>query len=98
MISLTPRALAFLLPAVAYAYTPISYRASTGPEIDGLQEYKGDSITLDSSNPVLTLDYGAEVAGYPYIQTDTPEQPVQVELKYTEPFEGLGLAQGDGPW
>lgn len=98
MLFLAARALALSLPVAVHSYTPISYRASTGPEIDGLQEYKGESVTLDSTNPVLTLDYGTEVAGFPYINTEALDGPVQVELKYTEPFEGLGLSQGDGPW
>ncbi|KAJ5729584.1 uncharacterized protein N7483_004092 [Penicillium malachiteum] len=62
-------------------YTPKAYHVGSGPSIDGLSEFNGGSIVLNSTHPVLTLDYGTEI-----------------ELKYSEPFDGLQLPYGDGPW
>ncbi|KAJ5274082.1 hypothetical protein N7478_009207 [Penicillium angulare] len=90
-----------LLSPVAFAaqnYKPIAYNVGSGPDIDGLISYTGERITLNSTHPVLTLDYGAEVGGFPYLQTESPDQAVQIELKYSEPFGGLQLPYGDGPW
>lgn len=57
------------------------------------------SFILNSSSPVLSLDYGAEVAGFPYVEISSLEgNYAQIELKYSEPYEGLGLPYGDGPW
>lgn len=56
-------------------------------------------MTLDSSTPVLTLDYGAEVAGFPFFEvTSVGGSTAQIELKYSEQFQGLNLDYGDGPW
>ena len=55
-------------------------------------------MTLDPSAPILTLDYGADVAGFPYFEvTSFTGSAVQVELKYSEQFPGLTLNTGDGP-
>lgn len=59
----------------------------------------GVPYTLDASTPVLSLDYGSEVAGFPYVDVASfDSEYAQVELKYSEPYEGLGLPYGDGPW
>lgn len=80
-------------------YTPVSFGLGTAPIIDDLQPYSTNTITLDASNPVLTLDYGADVAGFPYFDvTSLAGAAAQVELKYSEQFQGLNLATGDGPW
>ncbi|KAJ5618316.1 hypothetical protein N7528_006959 [Penicillium herquei] len=85
----------------AYAsqyYTPKAYHVGSGATIDELSEFNGGSIVLNNTHPVLTLDYGTEVGGFPFVETEDPEQPVQIELKYSEPFDGLQLPYGDGPW
>lgn len=56
------------------------------------------TITLSSTNPVLTLDYGTEVAGFPFITTSNVKTPVQIEVKYSESYVGLENVNGDGPW
>lgn len=87
-----------LNPRSQTSYTPTSYGVGTAPVIDGLQSYAANSITLDSSFPVLTLDYGAEVAGFPYFEvTSLTGSDLQIELKYSEQFGGLKLSAGDGP-
>lgn len=81
------------------SFTPIAYSVGTNSSSTGLQTYSGQGVTLDSSNPVLTLDYGTEVAGFPYVQvTSVSGSEAQIELKYTEAFSGLANAYGDGPW
>ncbi|KUJ15991.1 Six-hairpin glycosidase, partial [Mollisia scopiformis] len=55
--------------------------------------------TLTPSSPILTLDYGADVAGLPYFEvTPLNGSAVQIELKYSEQFQGLNLSTGDGPF
>ena len=81
------------------SYTPVSFAVGAAPIIDDLQTYSNNKVTLNASSPVLTLDYGAEVAGFPYFEvTSVGESAAQIELKYSEPFAGLSLATGDGPW
>ena len=94
-------ALAYLIDAApGSSYTPVSFGVGTAPIIDGLQKYSGNTkVTLNSSAPVLTLDYGAEVAGFPYFEVTSLSGPAaQIELKYSEPFDGLNQQKGDGPW
>lgn len=80
------------------SYTPKLFGLGTNATIDGLRKYSSRPITLDASSPVLTLDYGNVVGGWPFVEVDKPESAVQIELKYSEPFVGLALPQGDGPW
>lgn len=81
------------------SYTPVAFAVGTTPIIDGLQTYSSNTVILNSSTPVLTLDYGAEVAGFPYFEVTSIEGSVaQIELKYSEQFQGLNLEYGDGPW
>ncbi|TVY44287.1 hypothetical protein LSUB1_G001324 [Lachnellula subtilissima] len=80
-------------------YTPVAFGLGAAPLIDSLQPYSGTSVTLDSSTPVLTLDYAADVAGFPYFEvTSLIGSATQIELKYSEQFNGLKLDSGDGPW
>ncbi|KAJ5128311.1 hypothetical protein N7448_002029 [Penicillium atrosanguineum] len=90
-----------LCSTVAYAvdaYFPKYYHLGAEPTIDGLQSYDRSSVTLDEHNSVLTLDYTTEVGGWPWVELESPSSPVQIQLKYSEPFDGLELPQGDGPW
>lgn len=53
---------------------------------------------MTPSNPIATLDYGFEVAGYPFFTVTKLTDEVQIEVKYTEAFDGLLAPCGDGPW
>lgn len=55
-------------------------------------------FTVDETNPVATLDYGGESAGYPFFEVSSLTGSVQVEVKYTEEFDGLNQPFGDGPF
>ena len=80
-------------------YTPEAFGVGNAPIIDGLHAYKGKKVTLDSSAPLLTLDYGADVAGFPYFEvTALQGSSAQIELKYSEQFPALNSSTGDGPW
>ena len=86
------------------SYQPVAYHLGKGTPkhaSTGFQRFKPGSchITLDSASPVVTLDYGAEVAGFPYVEISSlAGDAAQVEMKYSEPFDGLDLPYGDGPW
>lgn len=81
------------------SYTPVDFGVGTTPIINGLQPFSYSNVTLTPSAPVLTLDYGAEVAGFPYFEVASLGGPAaQIELKYSEQFAGLNLSTGDGPW
>ncbi|OOQ84388.1 glycoside [Penicillium brasilianum] len=91
------------LVAVANAsidnFLPLRYQLGTQPSITTKPLQTGQSVTLDfDNNPVVTLDYGHEVAGFPYFQISDVNNPVQIEVKYTEQFDGLNHVWADGPY
>ncbi|KAL0939865.1 uncharacterized protein CTRU02_206475, partial [Colletotrichum truncatum] len=55
-------------------------------------------FTLTPEIPVATLDYGAERGGYPIFDVSAVDRPTQIEVKYTEHFDGLNHPFGDGPY
>ncbi|KAF2164441.1 glycoside hydrolase family 78 protein [Zasmidium cellare ATCC 36951] len=82
-------------------YQPTAFHIGpTSPEApSNFNAYRvGSSLRLTPSSPVLTLDYGAEVAGFPYFTVQSLTGPTQVELKYSEPYDGLQLPYSDGPF
>ncbi|KAG2172428.1 hypothetical protein INT43_004970 [Umbelopsis isabellina] len=79
-------------------YTPVKFYLGNNSSMSNLSPYSSKAITLDTQNPVLTLDYGAEVAGFPFVEVTSLETlEAQIELKYSEPYGGLELPVGDGP-
>ncbi|KAH6671125.1 glycoside hydrolase family 78 protein [Halenospora varia] len=54
-------------------------------------------LQLTPSTPVATLDYGSEVAGYPFFNVASATGSVQIEIKYSEEFSGLFSNFSDGP-
>ncbi|KAI0579968.1 Bac-rhamnosid multi-domain protein [Pyrenophora tritici-repentis] len=56
------------------------------------------TIVLTPSNPMIILDYGTEVAGFPFISTSDVAAAVQLEFKYGESLVALSNPIGDGPW
>ncbi|CAM0140391.1 unnamed protein product [Umbelopsis sp. WA50703] len=80
-------------------YTPLKYHLGSNSTMSNLSSYSGNEITLDAQNPVLTLDYGAEVGGFPFVQVASlVGSDAQIELKYSEQYGGLELPVGDGPF
>ncbi|KAE8157657.1 Six-hairpin glycosidase-like protein [Aspergillus tamarii] len=54
-------------------------------------------FTLSPRSPYATLDYGADVAGFPEFEVQELSGPVQIEVKYSEQFTGLLEPFSDGP-
>jgi hypothetical protein len=84
------------------SYTPVAYHLGKESPAKPEQFQHCEStvtFTLNASSPTLSLDYGAEVAGFPYVDIlSFTGEYAQIELKYSEPYEGLGLPYGDEPW
>ncbi|KAF2146983.1 glycoside hydrolase family 78 protein, partial [Aplosporella prunicola CBS 121167] len=56
-------------------------------------------FTLTASNPSVTLDYGNEVGGFPFIDiSNITASGIQIETRYSEAKASLDLPQADGPW
>lgn len=56
------------------------------------------AFTLNEETPLATLDYGIERAGYAFFTVSNLSQPVQIEVRYSEPFAGLSDPWSDGPF
>ncbi|PPJ49815.1 hypothetical protein CBER1_03351 [Cercospora berteroae] len=93
-----------LLPALAAGFVdygdvlPVSYNLDTKPLLDHGIKYTGQSIVLSSDEPILTIDYGTEVADFPFFDIETLSAPTQVEVKYAEDFTAFDNPYSDGPW
>ncbi|KAE8153050.1 Six-hairpin glycosidase-like protein [Aspergillus avenaceus] len=76
-------------------FVPSGVAVGTEPELntDDFATFK-----LSEHTPLATIDYGVERAGYPFFHVDSLTNPVQVEVKYSEEFEGLNSPFGDGPY
>lgn len=53
---------------------------------------------MNEGAPLATLDYGIERAGYAFFTVSNLSQPVQIEVRYSEPFAGLSDPWSDGPF
>lgn len=76
-------------------FIPVGVAVGAAPQVQ-TEQYA--PFTLDETNPVATLDYGGESAGYPFFEVSSPTGAVQVEVKYTEEFDGLNQPFSDGPF
>ena len=77
---------------------PVEYSVDTESKLDGLTPYGSNTIEISPSNPLLTLDYGTEVAGFPFFDVASLSGPTQVEVKYAEQYPALANPNSDGPW
>lgn len=77
---------------------PKAFLQQATPESEGLAAWTNASLTLSPENPLVTLDYGTEVAGFPFFNVSALSGIVQIEVKYTEEFGGLLQPYADGPW
>lgn len=48
--------------------------------------------------PTVTLDYGTEVAGFPFLITSAAGSTAQIEVRYAEALSYLSDTNVDGPW
>ncbi|KAJ4373480.1 hypothetical protein N0V86_007620 [Didymella sp. IMI 355093] len=76
----------------------MSFLQNPTPSSAGLQAWSNMSLTLSPFDPLVTLDYGTEVAGFPFFEIASLSGIVQIEVKYTEEFSGLLQPYSDGPW
>lgn len=76
-------------------FVPVGIAVGSAPQV----ETEGYApFTLNETNPLATLDYGGESAGYPFFEVSSLTGAVQVEVKYTEEFDGLNQPFSDGPF
>jgi hypothetical protein len=78
--------------------TPRSFSQRPTLSSTGLSPWTNNNLTLSPSNPLVTLDYGTEVAGFSFFNIAALSGVVQIEVKYTEEFSGLLQPYADGPW
>jgi hypothetical protein len=64
----------------------------------GSQSSAFGQFELNSSVPFATLDYGYEVAGYPFFDVASLCGTVQIEVKYSEDAQALQNNWSDGPF
>ncbi|USP75811.1 glycoside hydrolase family 78 protein [Curvularia clavata] len=55
-------------------------------------------VTLSPAHPIITLDYGADVAGFPFFVAAENGASAQIEVKYSESFATIQGDNADGPW
>ncbi|PMD47005.1 glycoside hydrolase family 78 protein [Hyaloscypha variabilis F] len=95
-----PAILIHLVSCVANAPTsslcsPVGLALGSTPssQVELIQKFQ-----LTPSTPLATLDYGHEVAGYPWFNVESVSGKVQIEVKYSEEFSGLNNNFSDGPF
>ncbi|KAI3399150.1 hypothetical protein diail_7729 [Diaporthe ilicicola] len=76
-------------------FTPVGLALGSTPSVETAAL---TSFTLDQGTPLATLDYGIERAGHAFFTVSSLSQPVQIEVRYSEPFAGLGGPWADGPF
>lgn len=79
------------------AFSPMKVAIASEPVIptDSFQ----DGFSLTTELPLATLDYGYEVAGLPFFKVkELSSGPVEIEVKYSEPFTALTRDTSDGPF
>ncbi|KAI0144946.1 glycoside hydrolase family 78 protein [Pestalotiopsis sp. NC0098] len=75
-------------------FSPVRLALSSEPSIASLNF---SLFELSPSVPVATVDYGHEVAGYPFLDVESVSGTVRIEIKYSEQFSGLYEKFSDGP-
>jgi hypothetical protein len=74
------------------------FAGSEATPTSGLLYDNNTTITLSSSQPAVTLDYGIDVAGFPFLVAKTNSAAAQIEVRYSESLAGLSHGNADGPW
>ena len=63
-----------------------------------LSPWTDERLTLSPSDPLATLEYGTEVAGFPFFPTHSLSGVVQIQVKYADKISELFQPYSDGPW
>lgn len=79
----------------ANVFVPVGLSVGTDLVVD-TDNYT--AFTLDGEKSLATLDYGRERAGYPFFVVAKVDEPVQIEVKYSEAFIALDHPWSDGPY
>ncbi|KAK5952291.1 hypothetical protein OHC33_006764 [Knufia fluminis] len=82
--------------AVPKKFTPTKLLNS--PDPSDTESLVSLPLQLNSPGQGVILDYGHEVAGTPYLMVTAIDQPVQLEVRYSEELSGLDSPFGDGPF
>ncbi|KAI4941641.1 hypothetical protein J4E91_010672 [Alternaria rosae] len=77
---------------------PKSYLQQSAPSSSGLKPWTNATLILSPASPLVTLDYGTEVAGFPLFYVSSNSGTVQIEVKYSEEYRGVEEPFSDGPW
>jgi len=77
---------------------PQSHLQQSEPSSSGLKPWNNGTLILSPANPLVTLDYGTEVAGFPFFYVSAIYGTVQIEVKYSEEYRGVEEPFSDGPW
>jgi hypothetical protein len=77
---------------------PKSYLQQFAPSSSGLKPWTNATLILTPASPLVTLDYGTEVAGFPFFNVSALSGTVQIEVKYSEGYGGMEEPFSDGPW
>ena len=80
-------------------YPPKKYVVSSSLSFDTEDVADDTTYTLNDQNPWLTLDYGSEIGGWPYVEIDESSTgyPFDLEIKYSEMRDALKETWSDGP-
>ncbi|KAJ4983124.1 RhaA is able to hydrolyze alpha-1 [Stagonosporopsis vannaccii] len=103
LISRLARVWNFILPLstafVNYgSVNPKAFSHQQTPTRFALVAWNNATFALSPSEPLVTFDYGTEVAGFPFFNVSSFSGLVQIEVKYAEEFSGLLRSYADGPW
>lgn len=77
---------------------PKKYSQTNNPSLSTYQSWQNTTLTLSPTSPFLALDYGFEIAGFPFFHVSALSSPVQIEVKYSETLPALAEPNSDGPW
>ncbi|KAH8879711.1 Six-hairpin glycosidase [Thozetella sp. PMI_491] len=91
----TPISLVKLNDAIRKSFLPTGLAVGLDLSAEG-GDFK--SFQLSPSAPFATVDYGVEVAGYPFFEVERVQGQVQIEVKYAEEFLALKANFSDGPF
>lgn len=76
-------------------FLPSGLSLGTSPQV---QTSSFDLFTLSPATPLATLEYLTYSAGYPFFEVSSVDGPVQIEVKYSEQYDGLLQPWSDGPY
>lgn len=77
--------------------SPEKFAIGSAAQSHDLHIWTTETIKLSPNSPILTLDYGIEVAGFPFLDVRSLSGPAQLEVKYAEQYPAILENMADGP-